>query len=56
MSRRYQKNPAAVGALPPELYHMTERNGTERPFTGEYWDNQEPGIYWTSSPSGISPT
>ena len=24
---------------------MTQENGTERPFTGEYHDNKEPGIY-----------
>jgi peptide-methionine (R)-S-oxide reductase len=42
---QYNKNPAAVGALSPEQYHVTQENGTERPFTGEYCDNHEPGIY-----------
>ena len=45
MSQQYNKNPAAVGALSPEQYHVTQKNGTERPFTGEYCDNHEPGIY-----------
>lgn len=31
--------------LTPEQYRVTQENGTERPFTGEYWDHFEKGIY-----------
>jgi peptide-methionine (R)-S-oxide reductase len=45
VAKEYNKNPAAVQALSPEQYQVTQKNGTERPFTGAYWDNHEPGIY-----------
>ena len=43
--RAYNKNPDAVSALSPEQYRVTQKDGTERPFTGEYWDKKEPGLY-----------
>ncbi|BBD39052.1 peptide-methionine (R)-S-oxide reductase [Aminobacter sp. Y103A] len=43
--RAYNKNPDAVSALSPEQYRVTQKDGTERPFAGEYWDKKEPGLY-----------
>ncbi len=31
--------------LTEEEYYVTQENGTERPFTNEYWDFNEEGIY-----------
>jgi peptide-methionine (R)-S-oxide reductase len=45
MAKDYTKNAAAVEALSPEQFHITQKSGTEPPFTGEYWNNHEPGLY-----------
>src|SRR3989344_9485308 len=31
--------------LPPELYRVARKKGTEKPFTGEYWNSHEKGMY-----------
>ena len=31
--------------LTPTQYQVTQESGTERPFTGEYWEHKEEGIY-----------
>jgi peptide-methionine (R)-S-oxide reductase len=41
----YRKNPEAISGLSPEQFRVTQQNGTERPGTGKYLDNKEPGIY-----------
>ena len=41
----YRKTAEAVAALTPEQYRVTQQSGTERPGTGEYLHNKEPGIY-----------
>ena len=42
---KYEKNPDVIAALDPEQFWVTQENGTERPGTGKYLDNKEPGIY-----------
>ncbi|SHL50563.1 peptide-methionine (R)-S-oxide reductase [Roseovarius litoreus] len=42
---RYRKDPDAIAALDPEQFWVTQENGTERPGTGKYLSNKEPGLY-----------
>ncbi len=41
----YEKSATAISQLSSEQYRITQQNGTEPPWTGEYLDNKEPGIY-----------
>ena len=41
----FRRDEEAVRKLSPEQFRVTQRSGTERPGTGEYLHNEEPGIY-----------
>ena len=41
----YRKTREALARLTPEQHRVTQESGTERPGTGEYLANKEPGIY-----------
>jgi peptide-methionine (R)-S-oxide reductase len=41
----YAKTEAALSRLTPEQFRVTQKSGTERPYTGEYDDHFEAGIY-----------
>ena len=43
--KHYRKSEEAIRALTPEQYRVTQQSGTERPGTGEYLHNSEPGLY-----------
>ncbi|MFM9926288.1 peptide-methionine (R)-S-oxide reductase MsrB [Variovorax sp. H27-G14] len=41
----YRKTPEAIAALSPEQFRVTQQNATERPGSGQYLENDAPGIY-----------
>jgi peptide-methionine (R)-S-oxide reductase len=41
----YARTPEALARLTPEQRRVTQTDGTERAFTGEYWDHKEAGLY-----------
>ena len=43
--QKISKYESAIRNLSPEVYRVTQENGTEAPGSGEYLDNKEPGIY-----------
>lgn len=42
---RYLKSKEAIADLSAEQFYVTQQSGTERPGTGEYLNNKEPGLY-----------
>jgi peptide-methionine (R)-S-oxide reductase len=45
MKNSYSKDPQAIQTLTELQYNVTQKSGTERPFTGEYDDHFEEGLY-----------
>lgn len=43
--RNYARTPEALARLTPEQRRVTQTDGTERAFTGEFWNHKEPGLY-----------
>ncbi|KAA0914980.1 peptide-methionine (R)-S-oxide reductase MsrB [Aquicoccus porphyridii] len=41
----YEKSKDGLARLTPEQYRVTQENGTERPYTGEYDRHFAPGLY-----------
>lgn len=44
-TKPWAKTPEALTRLTPEQFRVTQESGTERAFTGAFWDQKEPGLY-----------
>lgn len=45
MAKREDSKDEWKGQLTDEQINVTQKGGTERAFTGKYWDTKDPGIY-----------
>lgn len=45
MSKRKPENPELAATLSPMQYEVTQCSATEPPFSNEFWDHHEPGLY-----------
>ena len=45
MTKTYAKTEEALAKLTPEQRHVTQHEGTERPFANAFWDHKAPGLY-----------
>lgn len=45
MARQYKKDPSQLEKLTEIQFNVTQKNATERPFTGVYDDHFEEGLY-----------
>jgi peptide-methionine (R)-S-oxide reductase len=43
--QKFARDPDVISKLSPEQFRVTQQGATEMPGTGEYLDNDEPGIY-----------
>ncbi len=44
-TKNWAKTPEALAGLTPEQFRVTQQSGTERAFSGAFWDQKEPGLY-----------